>query len=316
MEIAAGPVRGASKKTVRRWGEALTGYGFIALPMLILFVFNIGAILFALYISVWQWNLRLGGTRFIGLQDYQTALSDPVFQKAITNTLYYTVVWVPLTMALGLLLAVLVNQKVRGLTFFRAAFYFPAIASSAAITTLWVFMLAPDGLFNGVRAVMGINPIFAFLGFGPSQNWLGDQTTAMNSIIILNAWTTSGTFMLFYLASLQSIGTELYEAAALDGANAWHAFWRITFPLLRPAHFFIATVAVIGGMQLFDQAFIGGGVNGDPNFSLMTVVLYVYNTSFHEFDFDYAAALGMILFVVIFTATLIQRRLFGQAPQW
>lgn len=314
--MTAASATGAIRSRIPRRGEALTGYMFVALPMLILLIFNIGSILFAFYISLWKWNLRLGGTKFLGLQNYQNALADPTFAKAITNTIYYTIVWVPLTMAVGLFLAVLVNQKIRGLTFFRASFYFPAIASSAAITTLWIFMLAPDGLFNGVRAAIGINPLFSFLGFAPDQNWLGDQGTAMNSIIILNVWTTSGTFMLFYLAALQSIGTELYEAAALDGANAWQAFWRVTFPLLRPAHFFVATVAVIGGMQLFDQAFIGGGVNGDPNFALMTVVLYVYNTSFRYFDFAYAAAIGMILFVVIFTATLVQRRLFGQAPSW
>ncbi|HEX3428849.1 MAG TPA: sugar ABC transporter permease, partial [Candidatus Limnocylindrales bacterium] len=232
------------------------------------------------------------------------------------NSLYYAVIWVPLTMAVGLFLAVLVNQKVRGRTFFRAAFYFPAIASSAAITILWIFLAAPDGFFNGVRAALGLNPIFQLFGFAPNQNWIGDAKTALNSVILLNAWTTSGTFMLFYLASLQTISHEVYEAAAIDGANSWQMFWRITFPLLKPGHYFVATVAVIGALQLFDQAAIAGGSNGDPANALMTVVLYLYNQAFTKFDFDYAAAVGLILFVIIFTITVIQRRLFGSAPAW
>ena len=202
---------------------------------------------------------------FRGIRNYQTILSDPIFWKAITNILCYAVIWVPLTMAIGLFLAVIVNQKIRGQTFFRASFYFPAIASSAAITTLFIFIMGPEGLFNGVRQALGVNPIFSLFGFPSNYNWLGESRTAMNSIIILNAWTTSGTFMLFYLASLQSISHEVYEAAAIDGANAWQTFWRVTFPLLRPGHYFVATVAVIGALQLFDQAIFVGGSGGEPN---------------------------------------------------
>jgi multiple sugar transport system permease protein len=296
--------------------EALAGYGFIAIPMFLFLILNIGAILYAAYISIWQWNIRSGAGAFIGLKDYQSALSDPIFHRAIQNSLYYAVIWVPLTMAVGLFLAVLVNQKLRGRTFFRAAFYFPAIASSAAITILWIFLAAPDGFFNGVRAALGLNPLFQLLGFAPNQDWIGDADTALNSVILLNAWTTSGTFMLFYLASLQTISHEIYEAAAIDGASAWQSFWRITFPLLKPGHYFVATVAVIGALQLFDQAVIAGGSDGSPANALMTVVLFLYNQAFTKFDFDYAAAVGIILFVIIFTITLIQRRLFGSAPAW
>ncbi len=311
-------IRSATSGSPRssRRPEAIAGYLFIAVPVLLFLILNIGALVYAVYISVWKWNLRTGPVAFIGLQNYQDALADPVFQTAIKNTLYYTAVWVPLTMTLGLSLALIVNQKLRGQTFFRGAFYFPAIASSAAITMLWVFIMAPDGLFNGVRGLLGLDPLFELFGYGPHQNWIGDQRTAMNTVILLNAWTTSGTFMLFYLASLQSISNQVYEAAAIDGASWWQAFWKVTMPLLRPGHFFVATVAVIGGLQLFDQALIGGGVNGDPNNALMTMVLYLYNAAFRQFNFSYAAAIGLILFVLIFSATLVQRKLFGTAPQW
>jgi multiple sugar transport system permease protein len=228
----------------------------------------------------------------------------------VKNTVYYTVLWVPLTMAVGLFLAVVVNQKIRGRTFFRGAFYFPSIASSAAITTLWIFLVSPFGLFNELRGAMGINPLFDALGIDPHQDWIGDYRTAMNTVIVLNTWTTSGTFMLFYLASLQSISHDVYEAAAIDGADAWNAFWKITFPLLRPGHFFVATVGVIGGLQLFDQSFIAGGPDGNPANSLMTVVLYLYNAAFKRVNFGEAAAVGVVLFVIIFSATLLQRRIF------
>ncbi len=284
--------------------------------MFLFLVLQIGSIGYAGWISIWDWNLRTGPEALLGLDNYTRALRDPVFMRAIQNVAFYALVWVPLTMALGLSLAIIVNQKLRGRTFFRAAFYFPAIASSAAITLLWIMLMAPDGLFNQFRDAAGLNPLFELFGYGPRQNWMGDQGTALMSVVILNAWTTSGTFMLFYLAYLQSIPNELYEAAAIDGADWWHAFWRVTFPLLRPGHFFVATVALIGALQLFDQALIGGGVNGDPNNALMTPVLYVYNTAFKLFDFSYSAAVGVILFVIVLSATLVQRQLFGRNPSW
>jgi len=294
-------------------GEWLAGYAFIAVPMLLFLILNIGAIVYALYISVFQWNIRSGAGKFIGIQDYQNALTDPIFHRAIQNSIYYAVIWVPLTMAVGLFLAVLVNQKIRGRTFFRAAFYFPAIASSAAITILWIFLAAPDGFFNSVRAALGLNPLFELFGFGPNQNWIGDARTALNSVILLNAWTTSGTFMLFYLASLQTISNEVYEAAAIDGADTWNTFWRITFPLLKPAHFFVLVVFGIGALKLFDQSFIVSGGTGGPVYSTYTPVLYIYNEAFKSANFGVAASAGVVLFVAIFMLTLLQRATVGRS---
>ena len=291
--------------------EALAGYAFIGIPMILFLVLNIGTTLYAFFISLWDWNYRRGPEEFLGLGNFERLVSDDLFHIAIRNTVYYAAIWVPLTMAIGLFLAVIVNQKIRGQTFFRAAFYFPAVASSAAITVLWIFLLQPDGLFNGIRGAIGLNPLFEALGYGENHNWFGDSRSALNSVIALNAWTTSGTFMLFYLASLQSISHDVYEAAAIDGASPWQTFWKVTFPLLKPGHFFVATVGVIGALQLFDQALIAGSTNGDPNYSLMTVVLYLYNAAFAQLDPGYAAAMGVVLFIVIFSATLIQRRLFG-----
>lgn len=306
--VPAGP---APRSRSERTTEMLAGYGFIAIPIVLFVLLNIGAILFAAYISVFDWKARGGAGDFLALENYQRLLDDRIFHKALFNTLSYTLIVVPSQMALGLLLAVVVNAKLRGQTFFRAAFYFPAIASSAAITVLFIFLLQPDGLFNDVRATLGLNPLFEALGYSANHNWLGNVSTALGSIMVLNIWTTSGTMMLFYLTSLQTIPNEIYEAARIDGASTSQSFWRITFPLLKPAHFFVATVSVIGALQMFDQAVIGGGSNGDPGYSLMTIVLYLYNAAFRQTNLDYAAAVGIVLFVIIFTATLVQRKLFG-----
>jgi ABC-type sugar transport system permease subunit len=315
MSAVSSPKPGRVQQGLRaeRRSEAIAGYVLISIPIVLFLVLNIGQIFYALYISFWDWGTR-GPREFLGIGNYQSLLSDPIFWKAIQNTLYYAILVVPLQMVLGLFLAVIVNQKIRGQTFFRAAFYFPAIASSAAITVLFLFIFAPDGLFNGVREALGINPFFEFFGFGPNQNWFGDSRTALNMVILLNAWTTSGTMMLFYLSFLQSIPNEIYEAAAIDGAGWWQTFRRITFPLLAPAHFFVATVSVIGALQLFDQAIIAGGPGGQPNNALTTIVLFLYRSAIAEFDFGFAAAVGIVLFVIIFSVTLVQRRLFGQAP--
>lgn len=300
----------------RRVQEALAGYGFIAVPMAIFLVFNIGAIVFAMVISVFDWGVRAGPREFLGLENYSRAIGDEIFWRAIANTMRYAVIVVPLQMAIGLFLAVIVNQKIRGQTFFRAAFYFPAVASSAAITVLFLFIMSPDGLFNGFRQALGPFDVFGLLGIAENHSWVGRSNTALESIMVLNAWTTSGTMMLFYLASLQTISRETYEAAELDGANAWQTFWRITFPLLRPGHYFVATVSFIGALQVFDQAYIAGGPEGTPNNSLTTMVLFLVRNIQTTIDMGFAAAVGMILFVLIMAVTLIQRRLFGAAPSW
>jgi multiple sugar transport system permease protein len=286
-----------------RTREALVGYGFIVLPMaffLLFFIFPVG---YAIYISRYDWEIFKGS--FVGWDNYRTLYHDGVFwHHAVRNTLVYTGFVVPLQMALGLALAVVVNQSIRFRTFFRAAFYFPSLAASAAIVSIATYILASDGLFN---------TILHHLGYHHSQAWFSQESTALPSIIGLNAWTTSGTMMLFYLAALQAIPVEVYEAAAIDGAGAWRTFWKVTFPLLKPGHFFVAVVSFIGALQMFDQSFLIGGASGGPNYSTLTMVLYLFNQAIGNIKFGYAAAVGVVLFAFIFTVTLIQRLLFGKA---
>ena len=224
---------------------------------------------------------------------------------ALWNTFYYTFLVVPLQMALGLTMALIVNGPIRGRTFFRSAYYFPSLVSSAAISAIAIYLLNADGLVNAA--------ISAVTGSDFDHPWFGDADTALESIIVLDAWTTSGTMMLFYLAALQSIPTDVYEAAAIDKSGRWRTFWKITFPLLKPAHFFVAVVSVIGALKLFDQAYIISTGSGGPAGSTMTAVLYVYTITIKEFNFGYGATVGIVLFLIIFTFTLVQWLLFGKA---
>ena len=286
--------------------ESIVGYGFISIPMALFLFLSVGIFFYAIYISTFDWGI-MGPNKSVGLDNYREAFSDPIFLKAIRNSVKYALIVVPIQSALGLFLALLVNSKIKGSKFFRSAFYFPSIASSAAITTLFIFLMAPDGVFNGVLRFFGVDTANLF----NQGAWLSDSRTALYSIIGLNAWTTSGTMMLFYLANLQTVDSQYAEAAVMDGATRRQVFWYITMPLLKPAHLFVVATGMIGALQLYDQAILAGGADGSPDYSLMTVVLYIYNACFRKFEFGYASAIGVILFVIIFSLTLLQKSLFG-----
>ena len=278
--------------------EALVGYAFVLVPMAVFLLFFIYPIGYAVYISRYDWGI-LGPLENLGWKNYSHLWHDTLFRRSIKNTIEYTVWVVPAQMALGLLLAVVVNQRIKFRTFFRGAFYFPALASSAAITSIALYLLNINGLFNKV--------------FGFHRAWFYDTETALPAITALNAWTTSGTMMLFYLAALQAIPTDVYEASAIDGAGAWRTFWKITFPLLKPGHFFVSTLLVIGGLKMFDQAFIASGGTGGPNNATLVPVLYLYRVAFYDVRFGYAAAVGLSLMLLMLTLTLIQRLAFGRS---
>jgi multiple sugar transport system permease protein len=277
--------------------EALVGYAFVLVPMAVFLLFFIYPIGYAVYISRYDWGI-LGPLENLGWKNYSHLWHDTLFRRSIKNTIEYTVWVVPAQMALGLLLAVVVNQRIKFRTFFRGAFYFPALASSAAITSIALYLLNINGLFNKV--------------FGFHRAWFYDTETALPAITALNAWTTSGTMMLFYLAALQAIPTDVYEAAAIDGAGPWRQFWKITFPLLKPGHFFVAVVSIIGAMKVFDQNYIVSRGTGGPDYATYSVVLYIYNTAIKDSALGLAAAAGVVLFIIIFLFTIAQWALFGR----
>jgi len=279
--------------------EAGWGYGFALIPIAVFGLFFIYPFVYATYISFFHWGILGKTSPGTGTFNYSKVLHDPVFHTALKNIAEYTVVVVPLEMALGLGLALVINRQIRGRNFFRSSYYFPSIASSVAIVTIILFIFSLNGLFNHI--------------FGFSTDWFGNASTVGWGIVGMNAWTTSGTVMIFYLASLQAIPNDVYEAAALDNTGAWRTFWKITFPLLRPAHFFCLVVFGIGALKLFDQAFlIAGGASGAPNYSTMYPIIYIYNAAFTSFDFGLAAAAGVVYFVIIFGLTIVQRVTVGR----
>jgi multiple sugar transport system permease protein len=280
-----------------RLREAGWGYGFVSLPMAVFGLFFLYPFAYGVYISFFNWGV-FGKISSVGWGNYSALWHDQTFHIAIHNILEYTVAVVPLEMTLGLSMALIINARFRGQRFFRAAFYFPSLASSAAITTIAIYILNSDGLLNQI--------------LGTHRSWFGDTSTAIWSIVGLNAWTTSGTIMLLYLAALQAIPTDVYEAAALDNTSGWRTFWKITFPLLRPAHFLVLVLFGIGALKLFDQAWIVSGGQGGPDYATYTPVLYIYLKAFHSAQFGLAAAAGVVFFVIIFLLTLVARLTVGR----
>jgi multiple sugar transport system permease protein len=297
--IEAAPSRLRASMAGARLREAGWGYGFALVPLAVFGLFFVYPFGYALYISFYHWGIAGKTSPGTGTFNYAKVLHDPIFHTALRNIAEYTVAVVPIEMALGLSLALAINQKLRGRNLFRSAFYFPSIASSVAITTIVLFIFSQDGLFNHI--------------FGLDKDWFGQASTVGWGIVGMNAWTTSGTVMIFYLASLQSIPDDVYEAAALDNTGAWRTFWKITFPLLKPAHFFCLVVFGIGALKLFDQPFlVAGGASGNPAYATMYPILYIYNAAFGVFDFGLAAAAGVIYFVLVFGLTVVQRLTVGR----
>jgi multiple sugar transport system permease protein len=295
----AAPSRLRASMLGARVREAGWGYAFAIVPLAVFGLFFVYPLGYAVYISFFHWGILGKTSAGTGTFNYAKVIHDPVFHTALKNIAEYTFAVVPLEMALGLSLALVINQKIRGRNFFRSAFYFPSIASSVAITTIVLFIFSQDGLFNHL--------------FGFDKDWFGDASTVGWGIVGMNAWTTSGTVMLFYLAALQAIPDDVYEAAALDNTDTWRTFWKITFPLLRPAHFFCLVVFSIGALKLFDQSYlVGNGYSGAPNYATMTPILYIANAAFGVSDFGLAAATGVVYFVLIFGLTVVQRLTVGR----
>jgi multiple sugar transport system permease protein len=305
MAIAADQsMRGGKSSSMQRQKrqDALAGWLFIGPALFFFSVFTIFPVLFGVFLSLFKINITtLDNRTFVGLDNFPKVLGSEDFQIALGNTGRFSFFVVTIQTVLALLLAVAVNQKIKGKTFFRTAFFFPSISSSVVISIIFLWLFNKFGLLNYFLSLVGIN--------GPV--WVDDPKTALPSIMGLNIWTTSGTFMVIYLAALQDIPAQLYEAAAVDGATAIQKFFRITVPLLAPTTFFIVTLGIIGTFQVFDQAFVISAGSGGPEKSTLTIVFYIYQQAFKERNgMGVAAAASVILFCIIFALTLIQRRFF------
>jgi multiple sugar transport system permease protein len=272
------------------------GYLFILPSFLHLLVFLLVPIGFSLYLSFHDWNgPRFQNAPFIGLENYRFLAGDARFWQAMRNTGYYTLLAVPLGMVASLLVAVVLNQRLRGVHFFRTLFFMPVVSSWVAVSIVWITLLDPSvGIVNYLLTRVGLPGVF----------WLEDPRWAMPALVIIAIWKGLGFSMVVWLAGLQAIPAELQEAAAIDGASRWQTFWRITLPLLAPTTFFLAITGVIGSFQVFAPMYVI--TQGGPLESTNVVVYEIYNRAFQEFKMGYASAQSWVLFAVIFVATLIQ----------
>lgn len=291
-------------RRARRLGEAAIAYAFLAPYLFFILVFIAGAVLLAFGLSLTQYDL-LTDPKVIGFANYEKALGDETFHKALRNVVVYTAVVVPVQTALALVLAAVLDQKLPARGFFRVAWYLPCVASSVVTTLIFWWLFLPDGFINYALNLIGI-PI--------RISWLFDEATALPAIMIMNIWATAATLMLIFLAAMQDIPEQIYEAARIDGANRVRQFFQITVPLLRPAIFLVVVLGTIGCLQLYDQVKIA--TNGGPNDATLTVTYLLWREGFRDLNMGYASALGIILFVLIFGFTLVQRRFLDVRPDY
>jgi multiple sugar transport system permease protein len=254
--------------------------------------FTIGPMLLSLFASFTSWDL-LSPPVWIGGDNYRQILGDPRFHQSLKVTILYTLAYVPLDMVGGLLLALLVRARLRGIGVFRTIFYLPTVFSGVAFVVVWMWMLNPRaGLINILLAGIGIQ--------GP--RWLLDPQLALWSLVMMSFWGW-GRSMVIFLAGLLTIPGELYEAAAIDGANSWKQFWKITLPLLTPTIFFNLVLSIIMTFQTFTSAFVA--TDGGPLDATLFLVLYIYRQAFQFFNMGYAAALAWVLFAIILVFTVL-----------
>ncbi len=300
--------RQASKKTKRlssmKRKEAIQGYLFI-LPWLIgFFVFTLGPLILSFIASFTNYDIT-SQMDFIGFENYKRMFTrDPLFWKSLGNTLYYVVISVPATLLGAIVIALLMNQKILGIRFFRTIYYLPSVLSGVGVYFLWMQLLSPQsGLINIVLSWFGIE--------GPV--WLFDPNWTKPALIFMNLWKVGGS-MLLYLASLQGIPTQLYEAAEIDGAGPIRKFFNITLPMITPIIFFDLVTSIIGSFQIFQEAYVmsENGTGGPAN-SMRFFNLHMWNKAFVTFEMGYAMAMSCVLFLIVFVITLINLKL---APRW
>ena len=296
----------ATTRTRRRFrwrpDQQWEGYLFLLPSFLGFFVFIVLAVLMSLGISFSDWGL-MGFKSFVGLRNYQALLRDPVFWQTVRNTVFYIVTIVPLQLVLGLTMALALNQAIRGRVVYRLIYFMPVVTTIVAGAIVFRLLLSTNGpineLLGNVAGLLGI-PFTA-------PNWLGSSDFSKWSVVILTLWKNSGFTMVVYLAALQGVPQELYDAANTDGAGPWQRFRHVTLPLISPTTFFLLILQLIGAFQLFTEPFVM--TDGGPANSSLSVVQYIYFAAFRDIRMDKASAMAWFLFVFIFLFTLLQNRL-------
>lgn len=291
----------ATRKRARRGREGLTGALMVspAVLLLIVFFFVPVGLCFALAFT----NARLISpepARIIGFENFSRLFSDPLFWKALRNTLYFAVVVVPLQAGFALLLALLVNAKIRGVNIFRTLYFVPVVTSIVVVSILWRFMYQPDGLVNNLLQTLSFNVV-------QGTDWLNNPTAAMPAIMFMSIWQAVGFHMVIWLSGLQTIPGELYEAAELDGADKWQQFRYITWPGLKATRTFILVTITIAALSLFSQ--INIMTQGGPLDRTATVVFQAVRVGYGQQETAYASTISLVFFVLVLAVSLVQRYL-------
>ena len=292
-----GPTPVAARPSLLRrvwWSENLAGWGFISPTVVLIGLFGLVPLVWAFVLSFQQNDLISPG-KWVGLSNYRKLLHDPQFSNSVRNTLFYTLVFVPVCVVGSLLVAAALNRRIRGITFYRVAVFIPVVTSTVATATMFNWLLDPDfGLVNAALNKAGV----------PSQGFFRDPHEALLSIVAMTVWGWLGFGVIIYLAALQSVPADLLEAAAIDGCTRWRAFWRVEVPLLAPTTVFLVIWLTINSLQLFDEIFVT--TKGGPVGSTTVVVYYLYQQAFQFFNGGYASAVAFALFVAILVITVIQ----------
>ncbi len=285
----------------RRMRQNLVAYSFIAPNFLGFAIFTLGPIILAFIMAFMEWD-GSNPMKFVGLQNFTALFTNDRFMAALKNTVVYSIFTVPLTLVAALGLAVLLNQKIKGRTFFRTVTFFPYVASLVAVAAVWNMLFTPakGGLMN--QLLMNV------LHTAPLK-WAASPNTVMLTIVMFSIWKNMGYYMVIYLAGLQGISEDLYEAAALDGAGTFQKFWYVTLPQLKPTTFFVTIMLTISCFKIYDIVYmLAGGSNGVVNKSAMVLVYYIYEEAFRNWKLGSASAAALVLFVIVLIVTLIQFR--------
>jgi multiple sugar transport system permease protein len=290
------PFSSRLRETLRQMRKNWSAYLFIAPGLIHFAIFTVFAVGFAFYISFHEWNIIKPDKPFVGLENYLKLIEDPRFHRAVKNTFTF-LIGVPLNLSFALAVALLLNTKVRGQAIYRTMFYIPVVTPLVVSSIIWKWVYQGDyGLLNYYLLKLGI--------IQHKIVWLADPDLALPALIIMGIWTGMGGPMVIYLAGLQSIPEEMYDAAKVDGANAWQRLLYITIPLLRPTTFFLVVTSIIYTFQIFTEVYIM--TNGGPLNRTTTIGYYLYTNAFRELEMGYATAMAFVMFAMIFGFTLLQ----------
>ena len=290
LEITGSKIKTSQKK---RW----LPYLLVSPYIVFVTVFVVFPVLFCFFLTFNKWNI-ISPMKYIGIDNYSRLFNDRLFWKSIGNTLKFLLLHIPLQLVVSLFLAYLLNQKLRAASFFRASFFMPVIVSGVVVTILWQQLLGNDtGLINRLLVPLGLSKI----------GWLVDPDVAIYSIAIMATWKNLGLYVILFLVGLQTVPTQYYEAAKMEGASRWQQFYHITLPMINPTIFMVVILSTIGGFSLFIEPYIMTG--GGPLNTTLSAVLYIYKQAFQYYNMGYSATLGFFYALMIMTVVVIQKKL-------